>query len=326
MHKAVPAGGRIRTMLRPLSLFVLVAGQHSSGQTAPQPGSATFSADVDLVELHATVRDRKGSFVSGLGKEHFQVFENGTSQAIRIFQHEDMPVAVGLVVDNSGSMRRKRKDVTAAALAFVRSSNPHDEMFIVNFNERISRGLPDTELFSANAAELEAALNGVPANGKTALYDAIDAGLAHLKKATLDKKVLIVISDGGDNASRHTLNQVLEGAERSAAILYMVGLFDEYDEDRNPGVLKKIARATGGETFLPEETGEVVQICERIAEDIRNQYTIGYVPSNQKLDNTYRTIYVTATGQHGEKLLVRTRAGYIASPKDPGASSLEKLQ
>ena len=223
-------------------------------QTRLRPGSAIISVDVDLVVLHATVRDRKGGFVSGLRKENFRVFEDGVPQEIRVFQHEDVPVAVGLIVDNSGSMGRKRKDVTAAALAFVRSSNPQDEMFVVNFNERISFGLPDTELFSASAAELERALNGVPANGKTALYDAIEAGLAHLKKATLDKKVLIVISDGGDNASHHTLGQVLESAGRSDAIIYTIGLFDEYDEDRNPGVLKKIARATGGEAFLPTET------------------------------------------------------------------------
>ncbi len=278
---------------------------------------------MNLVVLHATVRDRKGGFVSGLRKEDFQVYEDGAPQAIRVFDHEDVPVAVGLVVDNSGSMGRKRKDVTAAALAFVRSSNPRDEMFIVNFNERVSFGLPDTQLFSASAAELEGALNGVPANGRTALYDAIEAGLDHLKKATLDKKVLIVISDGGDNASHHKLGQVLDDAGRSDAIIYTVGLFDEDDEDRNPGVLRKIARATGGEAFLPEETSQVVPICERIAEDIRNQYTIGYIPSNQKLDNTQRTIKVTATGRHGEKLLVRTRAGYIASPErsGPAASS-----
>jgi len=265
--------------------------------------------------LHATVRDRKGGFVSGLGKRDFQVFEDGAPQVIQIFEHEDVPVAVGLVVDNSGSMGRKRKEVTAAALAFVRSSNPRDEMFVVNFNERISFGLPNTELFSASASELERALNGVPAHGKTALYDAIEAGMAHLKKATPDKKVLIAISDGGDNASHHTLGQLLESAGRSDAIVYTVGLFDEYDEGRNPGVLRRIARATGGEAFLPNETSEVVPICERIAGDIRNQYAIGYVPSNQKLDNTYRTIHVTATGQHSEKFLVRTRAGYIASPK-----------
>ena len=317
MYQAVPAGGSIPTMLLALPLFILIAVQHLPGQSG-SPGNATFSANVDLVVLHATVRDRKGGFVSGLRKENFRVFEDGSSQTIRVFQHEDVPVAVGLVVDNSGSMGRKRKDVTAAALAFVRSSNPHDEMFIVNFNERVSLGLPNTELFSASAAELEGALNGVPANGKTALYDAIAAGLAHLKKATLGKKVLIMISDGGDNASHHTLGQVLEGAGRSDAIIYTVGLFDEYDEERNPGVLRKIARATGGEAFLPEETGEVVPICERIAEDIRNQYTIGYAPSNQKYNSAYRTIRVTATGRHGQKYAVRTRAGYIASAEQKG--------
>jgi Ca-activated chloride channel homolog len=278
---------------------------------------------VNLVVLHATVRDRRGGFVSGLAPGNFRVYEDGSPQVIRVFEHEDVPVAVGLVVDNSGSMGRKRRDVTAAALAFARSSNPRDEMFIVNFNERVSFGLPNTELFSASASELEHALNGVPADGETALYDATEAGLAHLAKATLDKKVLIVISDGGDNASRHTLDQVLESAGRSTAIIYTIGLFDEYDQDRNPGVLKKIARATGGEAFFPVETADVVTVCERIAEDIRNQYSIGYVPSNPKLDSTYRTIRVTATGPHGGRLLVRTRAGYIASPKSLAASPAE---
>jgi VWFA-related protein len=260
-------------------------------------------------------------------KEDFHVYEDGAPQVIRVFDHEDVPVAVGLAVDNSGSMSRKRKDVTTAALAFVRSSNPQDEMFVVNFNERVSFGLPDTQLFSASAAELKGALNDVPANGRTALYDAIEAGLNHLKRATLDKKVLIVISDGGDNASHHRLDQVLEHAGRSDAIIYTVGLFDEAEEDRNPGVLMKIARATGGETFLPQETSQVVPICEQIAKDIRNQYTIGYVPSNQKLDSTQRTIKVTATGRHGEKLLVRTRAGYMAPPERTGqpVSSQGKL-
>jgi Ca-activated chloride channel homolog len=240
------------------------------------------------------------------------------NQVIRVFDHEDLPVAVGLAVDNSGSMSRKRKDVTSAALAFVRSSNPRDEMFVVNFNERVSFGLPYTQLFSASAVELERALNDVPASGRTALYDAIEAGLNHLKKATLDKKVLIAISDGGDNASHHKLDQVLQDAGRSNAIIYAVGLFDEAEEDRNPAVLSKIARATGGEAFRPLETSRLVPICERIATDIRNQYTIGYIPSNQKLDNTQRTIKVAATGRHGEKLLVRTRAGYIAPPERTG--------
>jgi Ca-activated chloride channel homolog len=318
MHRALTAGGNVLPIRRALPLALLLAAPIGSAQIASPVDGATFSTNVDLVVLHATVRDRKGGFVSGLRQENFQVFEDGKSQTIRLFQHEDVPVAVGLVVDNSSSMRSKRKDVTAAALAFVRSSNPHDEMFIVNFNERVSFGLPNTELFSASPAELEAALNGVPANGKTALYDAIYAGLDHLKKATLDKKVLIVISDGGDNASHRTLTQIFDASGRSDAIIYTIGLFDENDEDSNPGVLKKIARATGGEAFLPMKTSAVVEICERIAADIRNQYTIGYSPSNQSFDSAYRTIRVLATGPHGQKYLVRTREGYIAARERVG--------
>jgi Ca-activated chloride channel family protein len=319
MQNAVPAGGRISTVLGYLPLFFLVLGQPLRGQTGSAPEDSTISVDVNLVVLHATVLNRKGGFVSGLQKEDFHVYEDGAPQVIRVFDHEDVPVAVGLAVDNSGSMSRKRKDVIGAALAFVRSSNPRDQMFVVNFNERVSFGLPDTQLFSASAAELKGALDDVPANGRTALYDAIEAGLNHLKKATLDKKVLIAISDGGDNASHHRLDQVLEDAGRSDAIVYTVGLFDEDEEDRNPRVLKKIARATGGEAFLPQETSQVVPICERIATDIRNQYTIGYIPSNQKLDNAQRTIKVTAARRHGETLLVRTRASYIASPPERAA-------
>jgi Ca-activated chloride channel homolog len=314
MQNAVPARGHIYAMLGYLPLFFLIVGQRLPGQTGP-PENSTISVTVNLVVLHAAVLDRKGGFVSGLRKEEFRVYEDGAPQVIRVFEHEDVPVAVGLAVDNSGSMGRKRNDVTAAALAFVRSSNPRDEVFVVNFNERISFGLPDTQLFSARPGELEGALNGIPASGKTALYDAIEAGLNHLKRATLDKKVLIVISDGGDNASHYKLGQVLADAGHSDAIIYMVGLFDEAEEGRNPVVLRKIARATGGEAFRPQETSQVVPICEQIAADIRNQYTIGYTPSNQKLDSTQRKIKVTVTGRHGEKLLVRTRASYVASPE-----------
>jgi Ca-activated chloride channel homolog len=325
---AVLAGGRAPTILRSLPLLFLIAGQNLRGQAGVTEGNLTISVNVDLVVLHATVRDKQGGFVSGLERGAFHVFEDGVPQTIRLFQHEDVPVAVGLIVDNSGSMGPKKKDVTAAALTFARSSNPKDEMFVVNFNERVSLGLPNTEVFSASTSELQHALNGIPANGKTALYDAIEAGLAQLKKATLDKKVLVVISDGGDNASHHTLSQVLASIARSDTIIYTIGLFDEYDEDRNPGVLKKIAWASGGEAFLPNETSQVVQICRRIAEDIRNQYTIGYLPSNQTLDGAYRTIRVTATGANGVRLPVRTREGYVALPKekDGAAGSQGKLR
>jgi Ca-activated chloride channel family protein len=284
------------------------------GQDGPA-GVGTISVDVHLVVLHATVRGGDGEFISGLRKENFRIFEDGQPQVIRLFQHEDTPVSVGLAVDNSTSMGRKHRDVAAAAVAFVRSSNPQDEMFVVNFNERVSLGLPAAKSFSSSASELEMALNGVPARGKTALYDAIEEGLAHLKEASREKKVLIVVSDGGDNSSRHKISEVLADAERSSVIIYTVGLFDEHDADQNPGVLKKFAGVTGGEAFFPSDSAGVVPICERIAQDIRRQYTIGYVPTHQVLDDTYRKIKVTATRPHGGKLFVRTRKGYIASSK-----------
>ncbi len=314
MNQPAPAGERFPGWARALPLLFLTAAPLAAFQASGQSPVATFSADADLVVLHPTVCDRKGRFVAGLRKEDFHVLENGSPQVIQVFQHEDVPVAVGLVVDNSGSMASKRNDVAAAALAFVHSSNPHDEVFIVNFNEHVSFGLPDTQMFSASPADLMRALNGVPARGQTALYDAVAAGLAHLERATLDKKVLVVVSDGGDNASRTTLSQVLDRAARSEALIYTIGLYDVDDEDRNPGVLGKLARATGGQRYLPQETVGVVKICKRIAEDIRNQYTVGYVPSDRKFENRYRTIRVTAIGRYGHKYRVRTRAGYIAAP------------
>ncbi len=280
------------------------------------PAQPTISVNVNLVVLHVTVRDKKGHFVPGLQRENFRVLENNQPQDVQLFQHEDVPVAVGLLVDASGSMIPKRKDVTLAAVAFARTSNPRDQIFVVNFNERPYLGLPYTQLFSASPEELIHAINAIPPAGQTGLYNAIDLGLTHLKQTKLDKKVLIVISDGGDNASPQTLHQVLQGAERSNVIIYTIGLFDEDDEDRNPGVLKKLARETGGECFLPyDKTSEIVPICRRIAEDIRHQYTLGYAPSEATMDNEYRTIKVVATGPNGHRYSVRTRQGYLASPK-----------
>ena len=187
-------------------------------------------------------------------------------------------------------------------------------MFVVNFNEKVTLGLPDTQLFSASPSELEGALNGFRRTGRTALYDAIETGLAHLEKASRDKKVLILITDGGDNSSHCSRKQVLEDAARSNVIVYAVGLLDEHEADQNPGFLKRIAHVTGGEAFFPAATSEVAEICKRIAEDIRHQYTIGYVPAGETLDNTYRRIRVAVRGRRQGRLYVRTRAGYIASP------------
>jgi VWFA-related protein len=280
-------------------------------------GAFIIRARANLVVLHASVRDHKSLPVSGLAKENFQVFEQGIRQEIKQFSSEDIPVTVGLVIDNSGSMRTKRPDVIAAALAFARSSNPRDQMFVVNFNEKVSFALPDGIPFTDNVGQLSAALARVGANGETALYDAVHTALAHLSQADRDKKVLIIISDGGDNASKHTLDSVLAEAKRSDAIIYCIGLFDDADKDRNPGVLKRFAEATGGELFLPGEIKDVVSICVRIARDLRSQYTLAYVPSISSDDGMYRLVEVRVGTPSHQRLSVRTRSGYFASPTPP---------
>ena len=282
-----------------------------------------ISVHVNMVVLHLTVLDRKNASVTGLGKENFQILEDGVPQQVKYFSHEDIPITVGLVIDNSGSMRPKRSEVIAAALAFARSSNPRDQYFVVNFNEKVSFALPVKTPFTDNVAQLEVALSRVAATGETALYDAIDVALDQLSKGDRDKKVLVIVSDGGDNASKHKLEAMLAKAKRSDAIIYSIGIFDAQDGDRNPHVLKRFAEETGGETFLPESVKEVVPICERIARDIRSQYTLAYVPVNTRQDGTYRAVQVRANTT-GQRLSVRTRGGYFApeAPTSPAATGM----
>jgi len=306
-----------------LTLILLIAlpsaarPQASSQSQSPNGDQYTIRQNVDFVVLHPTVLDRRGSPVSGLDNSNFQVYEDGVLQQIKYFSHEDIPVTVGLVVDNSGSMGRKRPEVIAAALAFARSSNPEDQMFVVSFNENASFGLPVETPFTEVAELLEIALSRIAADGMTALYDAIAAGIEHLKKGNRDKKVLIVVSDGGDNASKRDLAQIMTMVGQSDAIIYAVGVFDENDPDRNPNVLRQLARATGGEAFLPRLLQDVIPICQQIARDIRNQYTVAYAPTNRKQDGTYRAIQVKAAAPGRERLTVRARAGYYAPVEPP---------
>ena len=305
----------------PLLLLIGFAGGAESQAPPSIDGQAPrpyrISVNVDLVVLHATVRDRKGRFASDLREQDFGVYEDGVRQSIRVFRHEDIPVTVGLVVDHSGSMVPKLTDVIAAARTFVRSSNQEDQMFVVNFNERVTLGLPGALRFTNRPDELESAILKAPATGQTALYDAVVEALKRLQAGGRDKKVLIVISDGGDNASAHSLAEALQMAGQSSALVYTIGIFDEEDPDRNPGVLHRLARATGGEAFFPGQLSAVVAICERIARDIRNQYTIGYVSSNAARPGAYRSIRVEAGAVGYGKLFVRARAGYIAGEPGP---------
>ncbi|MEO8050490.1 MAG: VWA domain-containing protein [Acidobacteriota bacterium] len=287
-----------------------------------EPKEFQISVDVALVVLEATVRDHEGHAVPELKREDFEVFEDGRPQQIHVFRHDDTPVTVGLIIDHSGSMREKLQEVTLGAKVFVRSSNSQDQMFVVNFNEKVSHGLPANLRFSDSVEQLGAAISGHPATGTTALYDAIIEGLKHLQEGTRDKKVLIVISDGGDNASTAPLDRVVKMAEQSNTMIYTIGIFDAGDPDGKPGVLRRLSRETGGQAFFPSQISETVEICERIARDIRDQYTIGYSSANEKREGLYHKVRLTARSKTAGKLTVRTRAGYSTAEASPAISGL----
>lgn len=273
-----------------------------------------------LVLLDVSVKDPEGGFVSGITKDNFHVYENGKPQAITVFANADIPVTAGLVVDESGSMRPKRPEVIQAALAFIRASNPQDEIFVINFNEKPRRGLPEMLLFSDDIQQLEAALwRGVP-EGRTALYDAIEMALRQLEMGRRDKKALVLISDGGDNISVHKFPEVMHHLLESIATIYTIGIFDDDNPEKNPGALKQLARVSGGEAYFPQKLDEIVPICRQIAKDIRTRYTIGYVPA---LENGQRErhIKMVASAPGRGKLIVRTRTGYLFTPDNAGADS-----
>jgi len=282
-------------------------------QTVGEPFGLVVN--VDFVVLHSTVRNAKGQLAANLLQSDFTVYEDGAKQTIRLFKQEDSPVSVGLVVDHSGSMKRKLDDVVAAAKMFVASSNPEDELFVVNFNEYVTLGLPVAIQFTRRFDELTRAIANTPATGQTALYDAIAAALDRLRTDTREKKALIVISDGGDNASKRTLAEVLVLAERSNVVIYTLGIFEPTDPDRNPGALKRLAAASGGEAYFPSTPEAIVAAAERVARDIRSQYIIGYSSNSARQLNAYRKIRVVAESAERGKLIVRARAGYRAGAK-----------
>jgi VWFA-related protein len=272
-----------------------------------------FTANSNLVLLDVSVKEAKGGFVSNLKKENFQIYENGKLQTISHFGKEDTPITVGLVLDDSHSMKPKRADVINAALAFVDASNPRDEMFVTHFNDRVRHGLPPGTTFSDNAEVLRNALWNNPAEGMTALYDGILDSIHQLDLSKQDKKSLVIISDGGDNASRHQFKDVLDAVQSTRAILYTVGVFDLEDPDRNPGLLRRLAGISGGVAYIPHDLSELPEICRGIAKDIRNRYSIGYVPlrasGNDK--GSVRTIKVSITGAGNQKFVVHARTSYV---------------
>ncbi|HSY64812.1 MAG TPA: VWA domain-containing protein [Terriglobales bacterium] len=277
------------------------------GQTGDN-GVFVFKKQVEEVMLHATVMDDKNHLVTNLDKGAFTVFENNQPQTITSFRHEDIPVAMGIVIDNSGSMREKRDKVNKAALNLVRSSNPQDQVFVVNFNDEYYLDQP----FTSDINKLREALEKVEARGGTALYDAIVASADYMKKnAKLQKKVLFVVTDGEDNASRESLEEAVRRLqEENGPTVYAIGLLGEEKARRARRALETIAQRTGGIAFLPRTLDEVDQISSSVAHDIRNQYTIGYKPTTPKSAGGYRAIRVEAHAKGYGKLVVRTRSGY----------------
>ena len=279
---------------------------------------------MDLVVLPTTVVDARGHFVDGLHEDNFRVSEDHVPQKISVFKREDIPVSMGLVIDDSGSMRDKRPQVNAAALALVQASNPNDEAFVVNFNDDYYL---DTEKdFTNSVPEMKEALEGIKVGGETALYDAIIGSLDHLKKGTKQKKVLLVITDGYDNASRYSLEQTVREVQSSNVVIYTVGLLSDNDDkkERRQGrmALTQIAKASGGMAFFPETTDDVGAVCTQIARDIRDQYTLAYYPTNDKRDGTFRIVHVEVFPPRGYgKLSARTRNGYFAPGPEAQAQS-----
>lgn len=283
-----------------------------------QSNPYTLKKNVDMVRLPITIVDKSGNFVDGLQEANFRVLENKMPQTISAFTHADIPITVGLVIDDSGSMKSKRARVNAAALTFVKTSNPQDQMFVVNFNDEYYLDMDQD--FTNDPKVLKAALERIDSRGGTALYDAILSSMSHLKKGNREKHVLLVVTDGVDNMSdpAHTLAYTVQKVEQSNVVIYAVGLFTKDDDSRGDirngkKALLALTTASGGEAFFPETVDEVDAICNRISQDIRSQYMVGYYPKNDAKNGMFRAVKVELTGVKDKgRLTVRTRPGYYA--------------
>ncbi|HXY00783.1 MAG TPA: VWA domain-containing protein [Candidatus Limnocylindrales bacterium] len=289
------------------------------GPSAGNQVGGKIKIDVDLVVLHTSVLDDRGKFVDGLAQDNFRVYEDKIEQKISIFKREDIPVSMGLVIDNSGSMRDKRSSVNEAALTLVQNSNSQDEAFVVNFNDDFYLDLDKD--FTNSIPELKEALERIDARGSTALYDAIIGSLDHLKKGSKEKKVLLIVTDGEDNTSRNSLEKTLREIQKTSTVIYTIGLLSQESKKGAKTArraLVSIAQASGGIAYFPENTADVHAICEQVAHDIRHQYTLAYYPSNTARDGSFRSIHVDVIPPRGHgKLVARTRNGYYA----PNATS-----
>lgn len=289
---------------------IAVAVPWCAVRAAQQP---TFSTVSELVVLHVGVKDRRGAPVPDLSQQAFSVVEDGVPQTIRFFASQDAPVTVGLLIDNSGSMQPSLDLVVASALAFAEASNPEDEFFAVAFNDNVRALLPEGIPFTSSPGVLRDSLaTRMTARGQTALFQALAAGLDYVTRGRNERKALVLVSDGGDNASRVTFDDVYTRTQASNTLIYTVALFDPEDRDRNPKLLKRIAEASGGESFQPRTRRDIAAVLDQVAHDLRTIYTIGYVSTNTSHDGAFRRVRVNARTASGARLAVHTRAGYLA--------------
>ena len=298
--------------LRNLGFLVLAGTALAQAPPTPQDDVPLFRTDARLVLLHASVVDKSGKLLTNIPQSAFKILEDGVEQPIRLFRREDVPVSMGIIVDNSGSMTSKRSRVAAAALELVKQSNKDDEVFIVNFND-------DTHIdqtLTNDVKKLEAALARMEARGGTAMRDALSKSITYVKKnGKKDKKVLVVITDGNDNSSDITLDQLLRQSQNSEVLIYSIGLLNEEEAGEAKSAkkaLKALAEASGGLDYYPKSLSDIQEITPRVAHEIRNQYILGYTSSNQVLDGSFRQIKVTVNGFG--RPTVRTRNGYYATP------------
>jgi len=278
------------------------------------PGDAVFRADTRLVVCHTTVADRTGHLVIDLPPEAFSLRENGIPQHIKTVKREDVPVALGLVIDNSGSMAPRRAQVEAASLALVEASNRSDDVFVVNFNDETYLDLPPGVDFTSDLGKLQQALKRIDSRGGTAMRDAIEMSVKHLRKSRLDKKVIVVVTDGDDNYSGITLEELVKSAQQAGVLIYSIGLLAEEEPHaahEAKRALETLAEATGASAFFAKDVAEVDRLAHQVAQDIRNQYIVQYTPANQTMDGKFRAIKIGVKGPGG--LTVRTRPGYWAT-------------
>jgi VWFA-related protein len=277
---------------------------------------AVISVHTELVAVPVTVLDHRGSPLTGLSPADFRVFDNGRPSPILAFRQGDEPVTLGVIVDASLSMATKTPAVLAAVSAVLDSSRAETELFAVDFNDQVAFVLPQGRGFTHDAAALRVALTSIRAEGRTALYDGVLRGLEHLQRGHTNRRILIVISDGGDNASRGTYAEVLALARRSDAVIYGIGLLgsSSMDEEENAGVLKRLCRDTGGVAYFPRTLDQIASASADVARTVREQYTLGFAPAPRAEGPAFRTIKVTVRAQGHGHLRIRTRSGYVIEP------------